>query len=174
MQPRPIEILADEIYKEPQVYRDLLVKHGYIPSRNNTTLYDINAAFLLAIDDDNFAADVDSETGYYGFVGITATLVMTGISIYQTYRQTKSNRSKEIAENLMRVRQNLKLTKEQIQKEANTERRKILTATIIEYNQQLKALKTEEFKKNAWAVGIVVFSSLSAILAYRIFVPKSK
>jgi len=104
---QPLYTLADEVVKQPQVFAEVLQGYGYLPAGITPTLSDINAALLDSAEDEDCTAKLAKETAYHNFIGITATLIMTGISVYQTYRQTKDNRAKDIAENLMRVRQKL-------------------------------------------------------------------
>jgi len=160
--------LGEEVYRDPVGIGLLLAKHGREVDLNHTTLFDLNRMVIDGMmESDAFAADLAAHCTYDGFIGLAITIVMTGVSIVRTWQKTKDNRAKDIAANLMKVKQQLQLTKEAIAKEENEQRRKILVATIIQYSNELVDLKKEILTKNLWAASIVVFAGLSAVLAWK-------
>lgn len=144
--------LADLIYKHPDKVKRMLEQEGFSFS-SNPTLWEINKlAYVEVFREQNkrFTDKLQSLSAgekYQNFVitsALIASVLIGGASTAISAVQAKKAREQSRDLELMRIKQQEQLTKEQIRSAAQNERLQIITNSLLAIQNQAVALEGEK------------------------------
>lgn len=169
--------IIDFIYSKPQLVVYLLQNYGYNIEMETANLQQIYYLTFKALDEDSnvkFAEDLQSLIVNEGYLNIAPLVVMAGASVVSSVvsglfgsKQAKKSRDLAFKTKLAELNTNEKISYEQIKTQAETDRIKILSNTLLEYRTNLQKESTTRLR-DTWiyvvglgvAVGIVYGFSL--------------
>jgi hypothetical protein len=169
--------IIDFIYDKPQLIVPLLQKYGYDIQMDTASLQQIYEQTFDALSvkkNIDFSKELDSLILNEGYVNVAPLVVMAGASLASSVvgglfggRQAKKQRELMVNLKLAELSTNEKIAYEKIKTEAETERLRIFSNTLLQYRQTLQQESTTRLK-DTWiyvvglglAVGIIYGVSL--------------
>lgn len=169
--------IIDFIYEKPQLVVPLLQKYGYNIQMDTASLQEIYEETFDALtikQNVEFAKELDSLIQNDGYLNIIPLAVMAGASLVSSLisgafasKQAKKQRDLMVNLKLAELSTNEKIAYEKIKTEAETERLRIFSNTLLQYRQTLQKESTTRLK-DTWiyvvglglAIGIIYGVSL--------------
>jgi len=169
--------IIDFIYDKPQLIVPLLQKYGYDIQMDTASLQQIYEQTFDALSINQnveFAKELDSLIQNDGYLNIAPVAIAAGASVVSSVlgglfggRQAKKQRELMVNLKLAELSTNEKIAYEKIKTEAETERLRIFSNTLLQYRQTLQQESTTRLK-DTWiyvvglglAVGIIYGVSL--------------